>query len=156
MGNTHSKIWDMADNSCAPQLYINLSSYCLDFYIYLHPISQSCFKFSFLRNSFFHISSPVSDNMLIYEDDLFLALIHILLVGKNCQFGWFYNVYSIKGDWFYYISSAGIGLRVEDLSRRISPEEITRCRLRTWDKNTSISILKNFPQLQLQAIQHIK
>jgi hypothetical protein len=58
----------MADNSCAPQLFINLSSYCYIFFIFisiLSPILALNFPSS---ASFFHISSPVSSNMLSYED----------------------------------------------------------------------------------------
>lgn len=155
MENTHSKIGHMADKSCALQLYINLSSYCLDFLYSSHPTSQYCFKFSFLRNAFFTYLPRIRQHVDLWGWP-FLAFIHILLIGTNHRFGWFYNVYSVKGDWFYYIFSAGIELRVEYLSRRISPEEITSLRLRTWDKTTRISILKNFPQLHSKAIQHIK
>lgn len=88
-------------------MHRNFSSICLCnviyiFHIHLPLISHSCFKF-FLRNSSFRISSPVSSNMLTYEDDRWHS--------HTISFKWerivdldSFIIYSTKRDWLYYIS----------------------------------------------------
>src|ERR687895_278641 len=60
----------MADNNCAPQLFINLSSYCYIFFIFISILSPSlALYFPSSAIAFFTIFSPVSGHMLTYQDD---------------------------------------------------------------------------------------
>jgi hypothetical protein len=83
-----------------PKVSSILSSILLYIFdIHLHPISPSlALNFPSSAIAFFHLSSPASGNMLTYEDSRLGIVIQYPSNWENRRFGWFYNIYSAKGD----------------------------------------------------------